>query len=198
MQPCIKALAVLAIALQAGACATIIEGSGQTVSVAAIEKDGGAEIGGAECKLSSPAIGTVTVMTPGAARIEKSKNAINVVCNKDGYESGGGTIASHFAAVTAGNLLIGGLIGVGIDAASGAANKYDEKVTVTMAKKPEPPPPAGPARRTAKRAAPPTPAFPTPVAAPAPPPPANAKPPKCRDVGGYEAYKAKTGEVCEI
>ncbi len=198
MQCAIKALAVVAIALQTGACATIIEGSGQTISVSSIEQDG-KEVGGAECVLTSPAIGTQKVMTPGAVRLDKSKHGVSVVCNKEGYEAGTGTVVSHFAAWTAGNVLIGGLIGVGIDAASGASHKYDDKVVVTMAKKPEPPP--EPLKRTAtRRVTAPPPASPVPAAVqPAPPiaPPAS-KPPKCRDVGGYEAYKAKTGEVCEL
>ncbi len=191
----VKALAIVAIALQAGACATIIEGSSQTVSVSTIDRNGGAEVAGAECTLSSATIGTHRVITPGAARLEKSKNAATVSCTKEGYEAGTATIASHFAAATAGNLLIGGLIGVGIDAASGAANKYDDKVVVTIAKKPEPPPAPG-KRMVRREAAPPAPKpMPTAVQS-APPKP--AKPPKCKDVGGYEAYKAKTGEICEI
>jgi hypothetical protein len=192
----VRLLAVAVIALQGGACATVIEGSTQVVSVSAVEMDGGAEIGGAECALSSPAIGTQKVLTPGSIKLDKSRHAIAVSCTKDGYEPGTGSITSHFAAATAGNILIGGLIGVGIDAASGAANKYDEKVTVTMAKKSEPPP-AG--RSAARRSPAPPPAKAVPASAqPAAPVEPPAKPPKCRDVGGYEAYKAKTGLVCEL
>lgn len=41
-------------------------------------------------------------------------------------------------------------------------------------------------------AAAPMPAAIPPVATPA------AKPPKCSEVGGYEAYKKRTGELCEL
>ena len=34
--------------------------------------------------------------------------------------------------MTAGNILVGGFIGLGVDAVSGAINKYESEVTVTM------------------------------------------------------------------
>lgn len=148
-------LGVCILALQAGACATIIEGSDQTIAVSTVDKNGGIEIAGAECTLTSASIGSHRVMTPGSVMLPKSKNNVNVVCNKDGYEAGTGSVTSHFAAATVGNLLIGGLIGVGIDAASGASNKYDERIVVTMDKKPEPAPTPTPKpvmRRAAKPA----------------------------------------------
>ena len=46
------------------------------------------------------------------------------------------TTKSDFAGATAGNLLLGGFIGVAVDAASSAANKYDGDVTITL--QPEP------------------------------------------------------------
>jgi hypothetical protein len=193
MQKFMTALAMLG-ALQAGACATIIEGSNQNVNVSAVESGSGTEIQGAECTLTSPSIGTQRVTTPGSVKLEKSKNSVSVLCNKSGYAAGTGTIASHFAAATVGNFLIGGLIGVGIDAASGAANKYDDKIAVTMARLPEPPPEPG--RTAATRRAPPPPPA-APVAEPAVSP-APGKPPKCSEVGGYEAYKAKTGQICTL
>lgn len=53
------------------------------------------------------------------------------------------------------------------------------------------------AMRTKGCAPPPPPAAPAPsVSAPAPTPGGPA--PKCKDVGGYEAYKARTGQVCDI
>jgi hypothetical protein len=54
------------------------------------------------------------------------------------------------------------------------------------------------AMRTKGCSPPPPPATPPPaVAAPASPAPGGPAP-KCKDVGGYEAYKQKTGNVCEI
>ena len=109
-----------------GACSTIIEGTSQEISIStkppeascALERDG-VEIG----RVPS---------TPGKVTIEKNKQNILITCNKDGYKEAVYTNASDYAAATAGNLLIGGIIGVGIDAATGAANKYESNVEITL------------------------------------------------------------------
>lgn len=190
MQQTLKTLALIAIALHSGACATIIEGSNQVVSVSTVDQQA-AEVPGAECTLVSPAIGSLKVVTPGSIKLEKSKNDINVTCTKEGYETGRGKIVSHFAAATVGNVLIGGLIGAGIDAASGAANKYDEKIVVVMAKMPGPPQ-ERPGKTVARETR--MPPQHDVVQRPAAPPVR----PRCKDVGGYEEYRKRTGEVCQL
>jgi len=51
--------------------------------------------------------------------------------------------------MAAGNVVFGGIIGLGVDAATGAMNKYADQVTVAMipdqsCRRGEPPPPARP------------------------------------------------------
>ncbi len=46
-------------------------------------------------------------------------------CEKEGYRTGEAAVESDIAAMTFGNIILGGGIGVVIDAASGASNKYD-------------------------------------------------------------------------
>jgi hypothetical protein len=48
------------------------------------------------------------------------------------YSPGVNTLASHTEVMTAGNVLFGGFIGLGVDAASGAMNTYDPAVEVIM------------------------------------------------------------------
>jgi hypothetical protein len=43
-----------------------------------------------------------------------------------------GTLASHSEVIAAGNVLFGGIVGLGIDAASAAMNTYDPGVEVIM------------------------------------------------------------------
>jgi hypothetical protein len=55
-------------------------------------------------------------------------------------------IPSSAESMAAGNVIFGGIIGLGVDAASGAMNKYPDVVTVAMTpdpacRTPEPPPP---------------------------------------------------------
>ena len=43
------------------------------------------------------------------------------------------TLSSEFQAMTLGNVLIGGVVGIVVDAASGAAGRYPNSVTLTLA-----------------------------------------------------------------
>jgi hypothetical protein len=56
--------------------------------------------------------------------------------------------------MAAGNVIFGGVIGLGVDAASGALNKYPDMVTVAMTPDPtcrREPPPYNPMPRAPKR-----------------------------------------------
>lgn len=107
-------------------CATITRGTTQTV---AINTPG---VTGATCVLTSSAVGTMTVTTPAAVTLSKGSDSVIVRCNKDCYNEGSGVLSSNLEGMTAGNLIIGGVIGLGVDAASGAMNKYAPQVDITM------------------------------------------------------------------
>jgi hypothetical protein len=55
-----------------------------------------------------------------------------VKCDKDGFGPGVATVKSSTKAMLAGNLLFGGPIGAGVDAASGAAYDYPALFQVMM------------------------------------------------------------------
>jgi hypothetical protein len=117
--------ACVAIALAAClGCATVTRGTLQSVSVKAPQ--------GAICTLTSASIGTRTITAPNTVTLEKGSDNVAVHCKKRCYQDGVGVINSSVEEMTAGNILIGGVIGLGIDAASGAINKYDNEVTITM------------------------------------------------------------------
>ena len=82
--------------------------------------------------LSSPSIGTQTVTTPATITLEKSKENITVLCKKECFQDGSGIIASYTEAMAAGNLLLGGVVGLGVDAVSGAMNKYNADNQIAM------------------------------------------------------------------
>ena len=107
-------------------CSTIVKGTDQQFSV---NTPG---VNGAMCQLQSPAIGTRTVQPPANIILPKSKHNVAVTCQAQCYAKGVGTLASHTEMMTAGNVLFDGLIGLGVDAASGAMNKYDPGVEVVM------------------------------------------------------------------
>ena len=198
-----KAILAAVAAVQLGACATVLEGTNQPVAINT------GTVADVDCTLNSPAFGSRTAKAPGVVTVEKSRHDIKVHCTKPGYQDGSGVIKSHFAAATVGNVLFGVsgiVIGGVVDAASGAANKYDAQLNIVMTPLPEPPVPDSKAARRALVRLQPQPApEPVPaagVAAPAVPdnPATDAAPraPMCRDVGGYEEYKKRTGEVCRL
>ena len=115
-----------AITIFLGSCSTIVKGTQQQVS---INTPG---IPGAMCTLQSPVVGSRTVQTPGNIVLPKSKHNVAVSCTAQCYSPGVATLASHTEVMAAGNILFGGVIGLGVDAASGAMNTYDANLDVMM------------------------------------------------------------------
>ena len=122
----IAAVAALGAALSG--CATIIEGTTQPVSINTTP------VSGAYCTLKNSQ-GTWYVTTPGSTTVHKTKTDLDITCTKAGYADGHLVAISHFGATTAGNVIAGGLIGVGVDAASGANYHYDSPITVPLGDK---------------------------------------------------------------
>ena len=117
---------VLLIGFWFAGCATIVKGTTQPV---ALETPGAP---GAMCELSSQGIGQQTVTTPATMVLEKSQYSIAVNCRKRCYQDGVGIIASYTEGMAAGNVLLGGVVGLGVDAATGAMNKYADRTSITM------------------------------------------------------------------
>ena len=107
-------------------CATITQGSDDTVTVDTRPPGATCELkqGGAVIAYINP--------TPGSVSIAKSKDDVMLTCEKEGYEPEAGVLSSEFQAMTFGNILFGGLIGVAVDAASGAMNKYPPLISLTL------------------------------------------------------------------
>lgn len=121
-------IVVIAAALGAvglGACATITKGTTQVVT---INTPG---VQGAACVVSTVS-GPQTVGTPGVINLNKSSAALPVRCTKECYQDGIGIIGSSTEVMTAGNLIVGGVVGLGVDAMSGAMNKYPDEVQILM------------------------------------------------------------------
>jgi hypothetical protein len=120
-------LPVLMLALATlSACATVTSGTDHTLLV---ESDPA----GAACMLRRDGanIGAVNP-TPSAIRISKSRHDITVNCEKAEHEPTSRTVTAGFQAMTLGNVLIGGIVGLAADLASGAAITYPESVKVVL------------------------------------------------------------------
>jgi len=124
----------LAIAISAlSGCASIVNGQNQSVSVETLAANG-QSVAGASCKLVNNK-GNWFVTTPGTVTVQRSYEDMNVSCGKDGHEPGINSIKSSTKAMLAGNILFGGPIGVGVDAATGAAYDYPSLIQVMMGAK---------------------------------------------------------------
>ncbi len=77
-------------------------------------------------------IGSKVVTTPATITLDKSQQSIDVVCKKRCFQDGVGVIPSHMEAMTAGDILVGGVVGLGVDAISGAMKKYDDNKQFTI------------------------------------------------------------------
>lgn len=125
MRAAIYAL-VAAAALLASGCATITKGTTQTVTVAT-------DPAGAACSLTRDSKPLAVINpTPGSIPIERGRGTIAIACKRDGYLESAGAMSSEFQTMTFGNILFGGLIGVAVDAASGAMHEYPAQVTITL------------------------------------------------------------------
>jgi hypothetical protein len=76
-------------------------------------------------------IGTVDA-APGSLKLSKSKNALTVTCDKAGQLTVTEQVESEFTGSTFGNILLGGGIGLIVDAASGANNRYPNPVKLLL------------------------------------------------------------------
>lgn len=135
-----RRMAVLALTLALVGCATITKGTTQTI---AIDTPG---VPGATCTIQTPS-GPRGVVTPGNVALDKQSAALPITCTKECYLMGSSMIPSNTESMAAGNVLLGGVIGLGVDAATGAMNKYPDMFTVAMT----PDPACGASRRPRRR-----------------------------------------------
>jgi hypothetical protein len=122
-------LALVVSSLSLGACSTIVDGTSQEIVI-------NTNPSGADCGVERKGTNIARVNpTPGAALVSKTKEDITIRCNKDGYDETTYINKSGNAKATLGNILLGGVVGWGIDSATGADNKYTSPVNITLTPK---------------------------------------------------------------
>jgi hypothetical protein len=123
-----RMLGMLAACAMLGGCASVARGTTETISIASTPSGAEAVVSG----LETP----TTCLTP-CAVVAKRNADISISFQKDGYEPQivqlSKDIPATGAAGFAGNILLGGLIGMGVDAATGAATDHKPNpVIVTL------------------------------------------------------------------
>lgn len=125
----ILSLGVIAAATSLTGCASIVSGTSQIVSVETLHS--GAKVEGASCKLENEK-GVYYVTTPGTVTVRRAYGDMNVRCEKPGMEAGVASIKSSTKGMAFGNILFGGVVGAGVDVASGAAYDYPNLFQIMM------------------------------------------------------------------
>lgn len=110
-------------------CASIVTGQNQPLSVETKNPNGN-QVVGAACRCINDK-GTYFVNTPGTIVVQRSYGDLLINCTKEQIEPGC-AVKSTTKAMTAGNCLFGGLIGIAVDAGTGAAYDYPSLITVIM------------------------------------------------------------------
>lgn len=132
------------LVLSGGGCATVVSGTTQSISVNSEPSD-------ADCTLRRDGQSIGTVKTPGVVTVKRDAKPIEVICIKADHVDGKHVMEPRLESATMGNLAIGGLVGVMVDAASGANSRYDPNVAIQLA----PMSAADQATARARKAAPP-------------------------------------------
>ncbi|MCP5422919.1 MAG: hypothetical protein H6959_08355 [Chromatiaceae bacterium] len=122
-------LALTTIAICGGClsgCATVTTGSDQSITITSVPD-------GAKCLMTrdGETIGAIS-STPGSVLVNKDKDPITIECSLAGHQAATESVDSKFQGATLGNVLIGGVIGIAIDAGSGAMNKYPGAIEIVL------------------------------------------------------------------
>ncbi|MBF0156322.1 MAG: hypothetical protein HQL57_03980 [Magnetococcales bacterium] len=108
-------------------CATIVNQGVQQLAL-----DTG-RVTGAKCELTDSKGERAYVMaTPGMVMVKRGGGPMTVVCSKRGFTKVETVVEEGFSGVVLGNVLLGGGVGLIVDAVSGSAQEYPGQVTVWM------------------------------------------------------------------
>ena len=123
------------LALVLPGCATVIDGTQQTVTLRTAPV-------GASCQVQRGGTVLAVVTTPATLVVQRARGDLVVDCRKPGWGDTQAVLPGRFTGVTAGNVILGGLAGVVVDEATQANYRYEEDTTILLA----PPGTSGPGR----------------------------------------------------
>ena len=116
---------VVGLTVSVAGCASVTSGTTQVIAV-------NSDPIGADCTLTREGQSLGTVKTPSPLTIKRDSRTVHVSCSMPGYEDGKVVLNSRYETATMGNMLLGGAIGMMVDASTGASNRYDAQVTVPL------------------------------------------------------------------
>ncbi len=143
----IRLLLIVTLGVMVGGCASVTRGTTENIAISSTPS-------GAEAVVTGLDVPT-TCLTP-CAVVAKRNADITVTLQKEGYEPQTVQLTKEVpgtgAAGFAGNLLLGGIAGMGVDAATGAATDHKPNpVIVTLQPSAPPPRPVEPHKKRPAR-----------------------------------------------
>jgi hypothetical protein len=124
----IKIVCAAALLANLAGCATLTGGTKEVISIDT------PPVTQASCELINDKGKWDLSNTPGSVKVHRSTKSLQVRCQKRGYKENTVIVASDVKKMMFGNVLVGGLIGVGVDAVDGAGFKYPPHVDVPLKK----------------------------------------------------------------
>lgn len=123
----IRFVSAVILASSLSACASITTGTTQPLTVVT------PYVNEASCQLNDTAGGSWFIRhTPDTVTVNKGDGPMTIRCEKDGYRDGVTVLNETFQGATLGNILLGGGIGVIVDASTGAAQEYPKDAKVYL------------------------------------------------------------------
>lgn len=120
----LRPLLSLSLVALTGGCATVTQGTTQTLAVVTPNADG------AQCVISNDRGRVVArITTPGSAQISRARSTLEVRYERSGFETGVAQLPSAFSSRSR----IQSPIGYAVDGMSGAMWSYPAEVSVMMA-----------------------------------------------------------------
>lgn len=119
-----KWILIIFALLSVSGCASLVTGTKQTVTIDTDPR-------GALCRVMQGKLVTNVKSTPSVVTLERSRRDLKVTCMK-GNRVGETVVETGLQPMSAGNLLVGGPIGIGVDAVTGAAFNYPDVVVVKL------------------------------------------------------------------
>jgi len=120
------AMAALASLVFVSGCASITTGQNQPLTVETMP------CRMATCRLSNDKGTWYVSATPGTVTVQRAYGDMTIICEKDEFKSNPTLVASATKGMAFGNILVGGIIGIAVDAGTGAAYDYPPVISVPM------------------------------------------------------------------
>lgn len=127
-----RTASIVAFALAATGCASIVNESTHPMKVETAKADGKL-VAGADCKLTND-YGTMSVKSGDTLQVRRSSQDLDIVCRQADQPDAQGRAISRANAGLAGNIIFGGGIGAIIDHNKGTAYTYPTWVRLVFGK----------------------------------------------------------------